>query len=256
MRFLIVGDVVGKPGRRAVKSVVPGLRQEYSTDLVIANAENSAGGVGLTSETARELLSYGVDVLTTGNHIWAKKEIIPYLDGKLPIIRPLNFPPGLPGRGYLEIGQTVVVNLVGRTFMTGSDDPFRVMDKLLAELNRVKKVIIVDFHAEATSEKGALSYYLDGRVSAVLGTHTHVGTVDTRILPGGTACVSDIGMAGAMESIIGDDIDSVIKRFLTNMPHAIAVGKGNLFLNSVLIDVDGSTGKALGIKRIDRKVGQ
>ena len=255
MKLLIVGDVVGNPGRRAVKSLVPGLRREFQVDLVIANAENSAGGVGVTAATATELLHSEVDILTTGNHIWNKKEIIPYLDGKLPIVRPLNFPPGLPGRGYLEVGNTIVVNLVGRTFMAANDCPFRTMDKLLTDLDCTNKIVIVDFHAEATSEKGAMSHYLDGRVSAVVGTHTHVGTVDTRILLGGTACVSDIGMAGAIESIIGDDIESVIQRFLKQMPHAITVGKGNLFLNSVLIEVDDNTGKAIDIKRVDRKVG-
>ncbi len=255
MRILVVGDVIGRPGRRAVRHIVPELRSEYSIDLVIANAENAAGGVGLTSETAKELLNGGVDVLTTGNHIWHKKEIIPYLDSELPIVRPLNFPPGLPGRGYLEAGNVIVVNLVGRTFMAANDCPFRAMDKLLSDIGGTKRIIIVDFHAEATSEKGALSYYLDGRVSAVVGTHTHVGTVDTRVLPGGTARVTDIGMAGGTESIIGDDIDTVLKRFLTQMPHAILVGKGNLFLNSVLIDIDENTGKAMNIKRVDRKVG-
>lgn len=255
MKLLIIGDVVGQPGRRAVKSLVPGLREEFQIDLVIANAENSAGGLGVTPETANELLKSKVDFLTTGNHIWSKKEIIPYLEGNNPIIRPLNFPPGVPGKGYMELDKVIVVNLVGRTFMPAVDCPFRTMDKLLAELN-TNKPIIVDFHAEATSEKGALSHYLDGRVSAVVGTHTHVGTVDACVLPNGTARVTDIGMVGAIESVIGNDIDLVIERYLRQMPYALTVAKGNAFLNSVLIEIDENTGKAINIQRVDRKVVQ
>ncbi|GAI31062.1 unnamed protein product, partial [marine sediment metagenome] len=177
MLVLVVGDVIGKPGRRAVNELLPDLRQQYGLDLVIANAENIAGGIGVTPNTAVELLDAGVDVLTSGNHIWAQKEILPYLDGEMPILRPLNYPPGVPGRGYIVKGQAMVVNLIGRTFMGNFDCPFRAMEKLLAELKPKPPVIIVDFHAEATSEKVALGRYLDGRVSAVLGTHTHVGTI-------------------------------------------------------------------------------
>lgn len=254
MRILAIGDVIGRPGRKAVKSLLPGLRLEYSLDAVIANGENAAGGVGLTSGTAKELLESGVDVLTTGNHIWDHKEIIPHLNGPLPIVRPLNFPPGVPGRGYLKIGDALVVNLLGRTFIGNYDCPFRAMDSLLASLGEAPKIIIVDLHAEATAEKGAMGWYLDGRVSAVFGTHTHVGTVDARVLPGGTAFITDIGMVGPEESVIGDEKESVIDRFLTKMPHRIAVGKGDIIFNSILLDIDDTTGKARSVTRLDKKL--
>jgi metallophosphoesterase (TIGR00282 family) len=250
--ILAIGDIVGRPGRMAISQLLPALRQQYNLDLVIANAENVAGGVGLTPDTARELLSDGVDVLTSGNHIWAQKEIIPYLDGELPILRPLNYPPGVPGKGYLTIGRVAVVNLIGRTFIGDFDCPFRAMDQLLARLE--PKIIIVDFHAEATSEKVAMGRYLDGRVSAVLGTHTHVGTIDTQLLPHGTAYVSDIGMSGPIDSVIGDDTDSVLQRFLTQMPHHLSVGKGRTVLNAILVGVDDDTGRATSIERIQREV--
>jgi hypothetical protein len=249
--ILAIGDLVGRPGRKVINQLLPGLRQQYNLDLVIANAENVAGGVGLTPDTARELLSDGVDVLTSGNHIWAQKEIIPYLDGELPILRPLNYPPGVPGKGYLTIGRVAVVNLIGRTFIGDFDCPFRAMDQLLAKLE--PKIIIVDFHAEATSEKVAMGRYLDGRVSAVLGTHTHVGTIDTQLLPKGTAYVSDIGMSGPIDSVIGDDTDSVLQRFLTQMPHHLSVGKGRTVLNAILVGVDDDTGRATSIERIQRE---
>jgi metallophosphoesterase (TIGR00282 family) len=255
MLILAIGDIIGRPGRQAVQQLVPALRREYGLSLVIANGENTAGGFGLTPETANELLDAGVDVLTSGNHIWAQKEIIPYLDGELPVIRPLNYPPGVPGRGYLVNGQVMVVNLIGRTFMGDFDCPFRAMDQLLADLSPAPSIIIVDFHAEATSEKVAMGRYLDGRVSAVLGTHTHVGTVDSQILPHGTAYVTDIGMTGPTDSVIGDDIDSVIQRFLTQMPHRLSVGKGNkTMLNAILVEVAEDSGRATSIKRIHREV--
>lgn len=254
MIILVIGDVIGKPGRQVVNQVLPGLRQQYDLDLVIANGENAAGGLGLTSTTAKELLNDGVDVLTSGNHIWAQKEIIPYLDGELPILRPLNYPPGVPGQGYIVNSQAMVVNLMGRTFMSSLDCPFRAMDKLLAELKHKPPVIIVDFHAEATSEKVAMGRYLDGRVSAVLGTHTHVGTIDAQLLPLGTAYVTDIGMTGPMDSIIGDDAEEVIQRFLTMLPHRLSVGKGKTVFNAVLVRVDDDSGKAMAIDRICREV--
>ena len=254
MLILVVGDVIGKPGRQAVYQLLPGLRQQYHLDLVIANAENIAGGLGVTLSTARELLDAGVDVLTSGNHIWAQKEIIPYLDSEMPILRPLNYPPGVPGRGYIVNGQAMVVNLVGRTFMDDFDCPFRTMDRLLAELKPKPPVIIIDFHAEATSEKVALGRYLDGRVSAVLGTHTHVGTIDTQLLPQGTAYVTDIGMTGPMDSVIGDDTEAVINRFLTGMPHHLSVGKGKTIFNAVLVEVAEDTGQAISIDRLYQEV--
>lgn len=252
MLILAIGDIVGRPGRRAVSQLLPGLRQQYGSDLVIANGENAAGGLGLTPTTAKELFDGGVDVLTSGNHIWAQKEIIPYLDGDMPILRPLNYPPGVPGKGYIVIGQVAVVNLMGRTFMGDFDCPFRAMDQLLTELE--SPIIIVDFHAEATSEKVAMGRYLDGRVSAVLGTHTHVGTIDAQLLPHGTAYVTDIGMTGPIDSVIGDDTEAVIQRFLTQMPHHLSVGKGKTAFNAVLVRVADDTGRAISIERIYREV--
>jgi len=252
--ILVVGDVIGRPGRRAVEALLSGLRQQYGLDLVIVNAENAAGGLGLTLATAEALLDAGVDVLTSGNHIWAQKEIVPYLDSEMPILRPLNYPPGVPGKGYLVTGQVMVVNLIGRTFIGNFDCPFRAMDKLLAELEHKPPVIIVDFHAEATSEKIAMGRYLDGRVSAVLGTHTHVGTIDAQLLPQGTAYVTDIGMTGPIDSVIGDDAEAVLRRFLTMMPHHLSVGKGKTVFNAVLVGVDENSGKATSIDRIYREV--
>jgi metallophosphoesterase (TIGR00282 family) len=255
MQILAIGDVIGKPGRQAVQKLLPGLRQQYDIDLVIANSENAAGGLGLTVSTAREMLDAGVDVLTSGNHIWDQKEIIPHLDGNMPILRPLNYPSGVPGRGCLTRDHIAIVNLIGRTFMNNYDCPFRAMDSLIPRLRNNSTIIIVDFHAEATSEKVAMGRYLDGRVSAVVGTHTHVGTVDTKIFPKGTAHVTDIGMTGPAESIIGDDIQVVLQRFLTVMPVRLAVGTGNkIVFNSVLMNIDDKSGQAISIERLDREV--
>ena len=254
MRTLVIGDIIGKPGREAVRELLPGLRHEYTLDLVVANGENTAGGLGLTPDTAQELFDSGIDVITSGNHIWHHKEILPYLDGNLPILRPLNYPPAAPGRGYLFRDNVLVVNLIGRTFIGDFDCPFRAMDKLLAEFNDKAKVIIVDFHAEATSEKVAMGWYLDGRVSALLGTHTHVGTIDSRILSRGTAYVTDIGMVGPKDSVIGVDVDSVLKRFLTQIPRRLPVGKGRVSFDAIFVEVDEDTGKAIAIKRIGRLV--
>jgi metallophosphoesterase (TIGR00282 family) len=255
MQILAIGDIIGKPGRQTVQRLLPGLKKQYNLDMVIANGENAAGGLGLTSTTAHELLAAGVDVITSGNHIWDQKEIIPFLDGDLPILRPLNYPPGTPGRGCLTREHIAVVNLIGRTFINNYDCPFRAMDQLLAGFRNNYSIIIVDFHAEATSEKVAMGRYLDGRVSAVVGTHTHVGTVDAKVFPKGTAHITDIGMTGPENSIIGDDIQSVLTRFLTIMPARLAVSAGtkNIF-NSVLIEVDDKSGQAISIERIDREV--
>lgn len=255
MLILAIGDIVGSPGRRAASKLVPGLCQEYGIDFVIANAENAAGGFGVTPETAQELFDAGVDVLTSGNHIWAQKEIFPYLDSEMPLLRPLNYPPGVPGRGFINKDGVMVVNLIGRTFIGSFDCPFQTMDKLLAGLKPKPPIIIVDFHAEATSEKTAMGRYLDGRVSAVLGTHTHVGTIDAQVLPQGSAYVTDLGMVGPIDSIIGDDIESVLQRFLTAMPHRLTVGHGKAMFNAVMVRVDDQTGKALSIERIYREVG-
>jgi hypothetical protein len=253
--ILAIADVIGSPGRQAVKELLPGLKQQYGVNLVIANAENAAGGLGLTLATADELLSTGVDILTSGNHIWAQKEIIPHLDSEMPVLRPLNYPPGVPGRGYIVLAdRAVVVNLIGRTFIGNFDCPFRAMDKLLAELEPKPKVIIIDLHAEATSEKVAMGRYLDGRVSAVLGSHTHVGTTDAQLLPQGTAYVTDIGMTGPIDSVIGDDTQAVIRRFLSIIPHRLSVAKGRVMFNAILVGVDEETGQATSIERIYREV--
>jgi len=251
---LNIGDIIGKPGRRAVSKLVPSIRQKSGVDMVIANAENVAGGLGLTSATAGELLDAGIDILTSGNHIWAEKEIIPYLDSDMPILRPLNYPPGVPGRGYIIIGGVMVVNLIGRTFMSNYDCPFRTMDQLLDEVKPRPPVIIIDFHAEATSEKVALGRYLDGRVSAVLGTHTHVGTIDTRVLPRGTAYVTDIGMTGPVDSVIGDDVDQVLQRFLTMIPNRLSVARGKTIFTAILTRIDEDSGRAISIDRIYHEV--
>jgi len=254
LRILAIGDIIGKPGRKAVKEILPGLYSEYNIDLVVGNGENAAGGLGLTPSTAEELFDSGIDVITTGNHIWAYKEIIPYFDSEPPLLRPLNYPPTNPGRGYLLKNNVLIVNLVGRVFIGNFDCPFRAMDQLLAEFEHKSMPIIVDFHAEATSEKVAMGKYLDGRVSAVLGTHTHVGTIDAHILPGGTAYVTDIGMVGPIDSVIGDDPDSVLDRFLTQIPSRLSVGKGTVSFDAILVEVDEKTGKAVDISRIQKVV--
>jgi hypothetical protein len=252
LRILAIGDIIGKPGRKAVEEILPGLYTEYNIDLVIGNGENAAGGLGLTPNTAEELFDSGIDVITTGNHIWAYKEIIPYLDSGPAVLRPLNYPPTNPGRGYLLKNNALIANLVGRVFIGHFDCPFRAMDQLLTEFKHKSIPIIVDFHAEATSEKVAMGKYLDGRVSAVLGTHTHVGTIDAHILPGGTAYVTDIGMVGPIDSVIGDDTDSVLDRFLTQMSSRLSVGKGKVNFDAILVEVDENTGKAVDIKRIQK----
>ncbi len=251
MRILAIGDIIGKPGRNAVRDLLPGLRREHRINLIIGNGENTAGGIGITPSTAQELFDSGIDVITTGNHVWAHKDIIPYLDGNLAVVRPLNYPPSAPGRGYLYKDGVLVVNLIGRTFMGNFDCPFRAMDQLLSKVEGKSNIIIVDFHAEATSEKVAMGWYLDGRVSAVLGTHTHVGTIDGRILSGGTAYVTDIGMVGPLNSVIGDDPHAVIDRFLTQMPSRLPVADGPVVFNAVLIEVDEQTGKATAITRVE-----
>ena len=256
MQILVIGDVIGGPGRGALQKLLPGLTTEYKLDMVIANAENAAGGIGVTPEVAQEMLDMGIDVLTSGNHIWAHKEIFQYLDSEMPLLRPLNYPPGVPGKGYLIRKQVMVVNLIGRVFFTMDYDcPFRAMDKLLAETKDKPPIIIVDFHAEATSEKMALARYLEGRVTAVMGTHTHVGTIDAQVSPKGTAYVTDIGMTGPVDSVIGDDAGSVLYRFLNQIPQRLTVGKGKVILNGIVLSVDENTGRATNINRIQREIG-
>jgi metallophosphoesterase (TIGR00282 family) len=253
MRILMIGDVVGRPGRRAVHEFVPALRSELGLDLVTANGENSAAGFGITQSTAQELLDSGVDVITTGNHVWDQKEAIPILDGDSPVLRPLNYPAAAPGRGAVMSNGVLVVSAQGRTFMPVQiDDPFQAMTSLIEDLPERPGAIVVDFHAEATSEKAALAWHLDGKVSAVVGTHTHVPTADQRVFPHGTAFVSDLGMCGVRDSIIGDEVGPVLRRFLTGIPVRLTVGDGIAQFNSVLIDTDDETGLATDIARVDR----
>jgi metallophosphoesterase (TIGR00282 family) len=257
MNILFVGDVVGRLGRKTLQALLPAIRQETEAEVVVANGENAAGGRGLTVATADELFAAGVDVITSGNHVWEMREIYPILDSESSILRPLNYPPGVPGRGLLIAHGAAFINLQGRTFMgVDADCPFRAADKALESLQDVR-VILVDMHAEATSEKAALAWYLDGRVSAVIGTHTHVATADARILPKGTAFVTDAGMVGPRDSIIGVQVKPVIERFLTQLPIRFGpVENGPAILNSVLIDVDETSGRAERVVRIDREIGR
>jgi metallophosphoesterase (TIGR00282 family) len=255
MKILAIGDIIGKPGRDAVKALLPELKKYYALNCVVANGENTAGGIGITPAIAEELYACGVDVITSGNHIWAQKEINGYLDGPQPIIRPLNYPSDVPGRGYVVHNGIAVVNLIGRTYMNAYDCPFQAVNRLLRELSPDVRVIVVDFHAEATSEKGAMGRYLDGRVSAVWGTHTHVPTADAQIFPGGTAYVTDIGMVGPKNSVIGDDTEGVIQRFLSQIPRRLAVATDErVILNAVVVDIDKETGWARGIERVYREI--
>jgi metallophosphoesterase (TIGR00282 family) len=252
VKVLAIGDVIGRPGRLALARFIPRVRKEYGVDIVIANGENSAGGIGITPSGLEELRATGVDVVTSGNHVWRHRDIVPYLeDVHYPIVRPLNYPPAAPGKGSCVYGGLLVVNLIGRTFMSSYDCPFRAMDALLESVPDDVRAVLVDFHAEATSEKLALGRYLDGRVAAVVGTHTHVGTIDASVLPGGTAYVTDIGMAGPVESVIGDEYEGVIRRFLTMIPERIEVAKrGPVGVDAVLVEIDDATGLATAIERL------
>lgn len=258
MKILYIGDTVAGAGRSIVKTQLKNLQQEYFIDLTILNCENAAPGNGVTPQMADEFIDWGVDVLTSGNHIWNRKEILPYLNKNSRILRPANYPPGNPGRGIAivktQAGEpAAVLNLQGRVFMPPIDDPFRVADAELAALPDNVKVIFVDMHAEATSEKVAMGWYLDGRVSAVIGSHTHIPTADETILPGGTAYQTDAGMTGPFHSVIGVMKEGAIKRFLTQMPERFEPASQDVRLNAVVIDVDGETGKARGILRVQKK---
>jgi len=251
MKILAIGDIIGKPGRRAVKEILPALKLGLGVDFVIANGENAAGGKGLTPDTADELFSYGIDVITSGNHIFAQSDIIPMLESPAPVLRPLNYPPGVPGKGFTIVKGVLVVSLMGRTFINTIDCPFRAMDALLAGLDKKPSHIIVDFHAEATSEKVAMGWYLDGRVSAVVGTHTHVQTADARVLPGGTAYITDVGMTGPHDSVIGMQREAVLNRFVNGLPARMEPAADNPRLQAVVLTIDDATGRASGIERID-----
>ena len=255
LNILFVGDVVGKPGRRAVRELLPSLIDKYAIDLVIANGENAAGGFGLTPEIAEEFLELNINVITSGNHIWDNKSILDYIDGKAWLLRPANYPSGVPGVGSgvfeTPIGLKVgVLNLQGRVFMEPIDCPFRKGDEIVGEMKREASVIIVDFHGEATSEKVAMGWFMDGKVSAVIGTHTHVQTSDERLLPKGTAYMTDAGMTGSIDSIIGVQVDKALNRFLTKMPQKFETAKKNIQLQGVVITVESGSGKAVEIKRV------
>lgn len=258
-RVLMIGDLIGKPGRQAIEHHLPALRDERGIDFVTANGENVAGGMGLTPSTAEALLAAGVDVITSGNHIWDKREIYPFLDANDRVLRPLNYGTHeVPGRGWglfhaLDGTELAVINLQGRTFMQPIDNPFTEADRLLDEASEpLPPVRLVDFHCEITSEKNALGLYLDGRVSAVVGTHTHVVTGDERILPGGTAYQSDLGMTGPLWSVIGFEPRTVLPRFVNALPTRFEVGDGPVVLNAAQIDIDPATGRALQVERIAR----
>lgn len=251
--ILFIGDVIGNPGRKALQKFLPVLLRKCSPAVTIANAENAAGGNGITEDIGRELLMHA-DILTSGNHIWDKKEGIPYVDREPRLLRPANYPPGNPGRGsYIFTGENGlrvgILNLQGRVFMEPLDCPFRRADEEIAVLRESTPIIVVDFHAEATSEKQALAWHLDGRVSAVIGTHTHVPTADERILPGGTAFITDVGMAGGYDSVIGIAREQALQRFLTARPVRFEPSKAGLYLSSVHIVVDEKSGRALSIRR-------
>jgi len=260
IKILFMGDIVGSPGREAVKVILPKLKEEYKLDFIVANGENAAGGSGLTPKVCMELFDCGIDVLTSGDHIWRKKEVFEIIDKDLRILRPLNLSKFSPGRGWgiytLKDGKTkiAVINLLGRVFMEPVDCPFLKVQEEIENISAQTKIILVDIHAEATSEKIALGWFLDGQVSSVLGTHTHVQTADERILPKGTAYITDVGMCGAFDSVIGRKIENVIKRFITNIPQRFEVAEENVNLEAVFLEIDRFTGKAVSIQRIKRKL--
>jgi 2',3'-cyclic-nucleotide 2'-phosphodiesterase len=256
MRILFIGDIFGRPGREITRQAVPALIEREALDFVIANVENSAAGFGVTGDIADTILSYGVDVMTSGNHLWDKKEVLDYIPRQLKLLRPANFPPAVPGRGsYLgqtRTGEPIgVINVMGRVFMQPLDDPFAVVLKEIDALRAKARVIIVDFHAEATSEKVAMGWHLDGRVTAVFGTHTHVQTADERILPKGTARVTDVGMTGPEDSIIGVTVDAALSRFTTGMPAKFEPATGAGRLHAAIVTADLATGRATAIERLN-----
>ena len=266
MKILFIGDIVGEPGRRAVKLLLPKLRDQHGLDFIIANGENSAGGNGITPKIAGELFSAGVDVITSGDHLWDQKEVMEILTNEKRFVRPLNYPPGTPGQGsvILEVPgprsgvqgtvTVAVVNAQGRTFMPVLENPFLIVLPEIERLRQQTKIIFVDFHAEATSEKIAFARMLDGKVSAVVGTHTHVQTADEQIFPGGTAYLSDAGFTGPHEGVLGREIEPVIKRFVTNMPQRFEVAKNKIMLHGAVVTLDESNGKATAIERVSERL--
>jgi len=259
MNILFIGDIVGSPGREAVKKLLPGIKEEYNIFFTVANAENAAGGSGITKKIAEELFDSGIDVLTSGDHIWKKKEIIELLSEEKRVLRPINFPAEDPGDGkgvfgLKDGGKIGIVNVQGRVFMDALECPFRTARRAVEEVSSQTKVILVDMHAEATSEKVALGWYLDGTVSAILGTHTHIQTADEKILPKGTAYITDVGMTGPIDSVIGRKVEDVLEKFLTAIPTRFEVASDNIQLQGAVIDIDGNTGKANKVVRLQRKL--
>jgi len=259
MKILFIGDIVGKPGRRAVQALVPEIIERHLVEFVIANCENAAAGFGVTRDVVEELYEYRIDVLTSGNHIWDKKEINEFVEDYESLIRPANYPEGTPGRGSVVLpcssgAHVGVINLMGRVFMRPLDCPFRTAQREADRLKQRARIVIVDMHAEATSEKQALGWFLDGKVSAVLGTHTHVQTADEKVLPEGTAYITDVGMTGSFNSVIGMRKDAILERFLTQIPNKFEVAKGDVQLQGVILDVDEKSGISRGIERLSLKL--
>jgi 2',3'-cyclic-nucleotide 2'-phosphodiesterase len=259
VKLLFIGDIVGEPGRRAVKQLLPGLRAQHALDVVVANGENSAGGNGITPRMADELLSAGVDAITSGDHLWDQKEVTELLANEPRFVRPLNYPPGTPGQGSVVLRlegrpPVAVLNLQGRTFMPPLENPFLAARAEVERLRAITPIVFVDIHAEATSEKIALARMLDGLVSAVVGTHTHVQTADEQIFPGGTAYLTDAGFTGPHESVLGREIDPIIRRFLTSQPQRFEVAKGQVRLHGAVIEIDAATGKAVSIQRVAERL--
>lgn len=261
MNILILGDIIGKPGRTAVKKVLPSLIEEKSIDFVIANGENVAGGIGINPRISDYLLDAGIDVITTGNHVYKKKEIYEYIEIQSRLLKPANYPPGTPGKGFNIFEpkkpsnkKIAVINLCGRVFISELDCPFRSADKILEKVRKETNIILVDFHAEVTSEKIAMGWYLDGRVSAVIGTHTHVQTADEKILYKGTAYITDVGMVGPQDSVIGVEKELIIERFKTQMPQRFVVAKRDVWLNGVIIELEEINGQAISIERLNFKI--
>jgi metallophosphoesterase (TIGR00282 family) len=259
VRLLFIGDIVGQPGRSAVRELVPRLRQQHQLQVVIANGENSAGGSGITPKTAEEIFSAGVDIITSGDHLWDQKEVVELLQHEKRFVRPLNYPPGTPGQGSAlfqkdGVPPVGILNLQGRTFMPDLENPFLMVRAEVERLRSQARILFVDFHAEATSEKIAFARLLDGHVSAVIGTHTHVQTADEQIFPGGTAYLTDAGFTGPHESVLGRQIEPVIRRFLTNMPQRFEVAEKLVLLQGAVVEIDEATGKAVKIQRVSEAV--
>ena len=255
VKILFIGDVVGSPGRRAVRELVPLLRLEHDIDLIVANGENSAGGAGITPDTANELYESRVDIITSGDHLWDQKTVSSLLENEPRFVRPLNYPVGTPGQGWTwwpdeEEPRAAVINLQGRTFMPPLDNPFHVVDALLPEIRKRVKVILVDMHAEATSEKVAMARFLDGRITALVGTHTHIQTADEQVLAGGTGFLCDAGCTGGQNGILGREADPVIRRYLTGRPQRFGVAKKQVILHGLLLSADPDTGKCLSLTRV------